>query len=94
MCPNTDILPKRVNRKPNIVVRKEENGYLLVNRETNNVLAINGTGYEVWLLLTGVHVKEVIETISKKYDIRIDECQEQVFKLVDMLLKNGFVTLG
>jgi hypothetical protein len=93
MCPNTDVLLARVNRKPHIVVRKEENGYLLVNRENGIVLALNEIGYETWLLLVGLQVKEITERISKKHSIRIDECQEQVLKLVNILLENDYVTL-
>lgn len=91
MLDSVDMFAKRVKQKPNIIVRKEENCYLLLNRKTRGVLVINDIGFDTWNLLTGVKVKSVVRKLADKYTVEIGICQEEVLRFIEKLDENGFV---
>jgi hypothetical protein len=88
-----DMLQKRVERKPNIIVRKEKNCYLLVSRQSGTVLAINNIGLDAWNLLTGVPVMTVIKKLAEKYTVEFEECKEEIVKFLEKLVENNLIIL-
>ena len=91
MLDSEDLLAKKVKQKPNIIVRKEENCYLLVNRKTRGVMVVDHIGFDAWNLLTGVTVKCVVKKLADKYTVETSTCQEEVLKFIQKLDENGFV---
>ena len=91
MMDSADMLSKKVKQKPNIVIRKEENCYLLVNRKTSSVMVIDSIGFDAWNLLTGITVKGVVKKLADKYTVETSICQGEVLKFVQKLCDNGFV---
>lgn len=93
MMEKENMLQKRVERKPNIIVRKEKNCYLLVSRQSSVVLAINEIGLEAWNLLTGVSVMSVVKKLAEKYKVELEECGEEIIKFLEKLVENNLITL-
>lgn len=92
MVKKEDILQKRVEQKPNIIVRKEKNCYLLVSRQSGVVLAINEIGLDAWSLLTGASVSDVIKKLADKYEVSFEECKEEIIKFLEKLVENNLIT--
>jgi hypothetical protein len=83
-----------VKPKPNIIVRKEKNCYLLVNRENGAILAVNDVGIDIWNQILGrITVKELIERLMKKYNIEFELSKQETLKFIKELLKNGFAKI-
>ena len=91
MQDSADMLVKKVTQKPNVIVRKEENCYLLVNRKTRSVMVIDNVGFDVWNLLTGITVEEVVKKLADKYTVETSICQEEVLRFIQKLDANGFI---
>jgi len=83
-----------VKPKPNIIVRKEKNCYLMVNRENGAILAVNDVGIDIWNQISGrITVKELIERVMEKYNIEFELSKEETLKFIKELLKNGFAQI-
>jgi len=88
-----NLLFRKLHPEPNVVVRREENCYLLVNRKNGKVLAINSVGLEIWRLLSEFTIKDIINTIAEKYEVDRTSCKEEVLKFVKKILENDFAFL-
>ncbi|MEM2145828.1 MAG: PqqD family protein [Candidatus Jordarchaeaceae archaeon] len=84
---------RKLRRVPKVVVREEENCYLLINRTSGKVLVINKIGFEIWHLLENLTVEDIVKELTRKYQIAPASCKEQVEKFVEKLLRNSFLTL-
>ena len=93
MLGSEDLLAKKVKQKPNIIVREEENCYLLVNRKTRGVMVVDNVGLDAWNLLIGITVKDVVKKLADKYTVETSTCQVEVLRFIQKLGENGFVDL-
>lgn len=90
---SSDLLDAQVKQKPNVIVRKEENCYLLVNRKNGKLLVIDDIGFKTWTLLQKAPVKAVVKKLAREYAVDAATCEEEVTKLTKRLLAYGFVEL-
>lgn len=81
-----------LQRASNVIVREEENCFLLVNRGNGRVLVINRTGLEIWQLLENSTVEDVVEKLTERYKVKPANCRAQVTSFVEKLLKNDFLS--
>jgi hypothetical protein len=82
---------KKFQRAPNVIVREEENCYLLVNRTNGKVLVVNKMGLETWHLLESLTVEDATKELARRYGIEHASCKTQIMKFVEKLSKNGFI---
>lgn len=87
------LLTKKLRRVPNVIVRKEENCYLLVNRNVGKVLVINDVGFRIWHLLPKLTIKTIIDKIAEEYEVDVTLGEKEVLKFAKKILENNFATL-
>lgn len=87
-------LSQTVQAKPHIIIRKEKNCYLLVNRENGAVLAVNDLGIEMWKYLTKrTTIERVVRKLAEKYKVGFESSKMETLKFIEELLKNDFLKM-
>lgn len=80
--------------KQHIIVRKEKNCYLLVNRENGAILAVNEVGIDIWYQLSNkMTVKELIQKMMEKYNVNFELSKRETIRFIKNLLDNGFAEI-
>lgn len=80
--------------KPHIIVRKEKNCYLLVNRENGAILAVNDVGIAIWHQLSNkMTVKELIQKMMEKYNVNFELSKRETVRFIKSLLDYGFAEI-
>jgi len=87
------LLTKKLRHVPNVIVRKEQNCYLLVNRNNGKVLVINDVGFKIWHLLPELTIKAIIDRIVEEYQVDEILCEQEVLKFAKKMLQNNCATL-
>lgn len=83
-------------RNPDVVLRDEdEEGALLFNPDTNQVLVLNATAVHVWKLCDGGHgVPAIVDAVKAEFDTAPEAGVEaDVRKFVESMVAGGFVGL-
>ena len=81
-------------RNPDVVLRDEdEEGALLFNPDTNQVLVLNATAVHVWKLCDGARdVPAIVSAVKAEFDAAPEATVEaDVGKFVDSMVAGGFV---
>ncbi len=77
-----------------LVSRKNQDGTVIVMRmdESNLFYKINGIAAEAWLLFEKHNsIKDVIDTIERKYNAPRDKIKNDVFAFIDKLSKMNII---
>jgi methyltransferase-like protein len=81
--------PKSIlSRNPKMVTRKTGNEYVLVPvtdniADMNSVYTLNETGAFIWELIDGKKsVEEIINSVTKEYDIDIETATSDVYSFI------------
>ncbi len=81
-------------RNPDVVLRDEDDdGALLFNPDTNQVLVLNATAVHVWKHCDGVSsVPAIVTAVKAAFDAAPEEAVEaDVGQFLDTMLAGGFV---
>jgi hypothetical protein len=81
-------------RNPDVVLREEdEDGGLLFNPDTGEVLLLNSTGLFLWQLCTGEHsVSDMLREITDSFDgVPQAEVEDDTLGLLVKLVKAGYL---
>jgi hypothetical protein len=92
---NTNDLSEKYPAKSKEVVHKEiESKSVLLNLENGSYYTLNKTGTFIWSLLDGkIAVNQLVELLTKSFDVTKDEASKDVFALIADLKKEGLIEL-
>ncbi len=92
---NTNDLSEKYPAKGKEVVHKEiESKSVLLNLENGSYYTLNKTGTFIWSLLDGkIAVNQLVELLTKSFDVTKDEASKDVFALIADLKKEGLIEL-
>lgn len=70
------------------------NETVLMNIETGDYLGINGVGTDIWNILNSpLKLEDLINEITKLYDVSEEECTAQVNTFLDSMLQQNMLTI-
>lgn len=88
-------LSQVVQSKPHIIIRKEKNCYLLIDREKRAVLVVNDLGMDIWNQISRkTAVKDLIGKVMKKHNVQFEPAKREAIKFLTELLNNEFLCLN
>ena len=81
------------SQNPDVALREEdENGSLLFNPDTGEVLVINDTGRFIWdLCAEGATMDDIIREFGEGYDNLPENLMEDVDSYISMMTNGGFI---
>jgi Coenzyme PQQ synthesis protein D (PqqD) len=92
------VLKSILSHSPSIVTRKTGNEYVLVPvtnniADMNSVYTLNETGAFIWEHIDGKrNVEEIINTLTKEYDIDNESASKDVFSFIENMSKYLIIT--
>lgn len=87
---------KRVGPACDHIVETEIEGEIsLYDPTTDQVMVLNGTASDIWLLSDGEHtLSEMIDLLASAYQVEPSEIKDDVEKTVSEFVDNGFLSEG
>lgn len=87
---------KRVGPAHDHIVETEIEGEIsLYDPTSDQVMVLNGTASDIWLLSDGEHtLKEMVELLAGAYQVEPSEIRDDVEKTVADFVENGFLNNG
>ena len=80
---------------PQVVARRVEDEFVLVQLERNNIYALNRTGARLWeLIADGRSCSEAREQMLEEFDVPTAELEREMDELVDHLVREGLLLSG
>lgn len=80
-------------RNPDVALRDEdEEGALLFNPDTGQVLVVNDTGRFIWgLCAEGITIDRIVEEFYKAYEDIPEALPEEVDEFISVMTEGGFI---
>ena len=85
----------RPRRNPDVIMRQLGDEAVLLDLSTNQYFGLNEVGTEIWNRIgEGKSLEEIISDLVGIFEVKREECEEDVLALARELVRNGLITLG
>ncbi len=83
-----------VTKTDNYISSELDGGLVMMSLENNSYYGLDEIGKKVIdMAETPVNVQQITETLSKEYDVDINQCQSDVIQLLNNLQKEGIISV-
>lgn len=89
---NLVLMSTRLRSADGVVIEEVRDELCLLRLDTSDVLVLNRTASDVWLLITdGVAEDDVAAALAKSYDVALDDVAGQVADVIRQCRSRGFL---
>ena len=75
-----------------VLFREIEGEAVILNLATGIYFGLEQLGTKIWhLIQKGSHLKDILKSLLKEYEVDESRCREDLLKLIRALQKNGLV---